>query len=279
VLARLSQKRLDPVVASGPEIPAGLRELPDTDDYLERNRSAWERWSSWQLADGRRAWQSDELRWGMWGTRESELRLLDGFGAKEDAIELGCGTGSVSAWLARRKMRPVAVDFAPSQVRAAEAFQEEFGVWFPTVQANAEQVSYDDASFDLAVTEYGACLWSDPRRWVPEAHRLLRPEGRLVFVTPSPLLVSCTPVDGATATNRLVRDHFSRLRVEFDAEGPVEFHLTHGHWVQLLRAVGFVIDDLIEVRPHPAASPRYGLVSPEWAQRWPSEDIWIAHKT
>ena len=66
--------------------------------------------------------------------------------------------------------------------------------------------------------------------------------------------------------------------MEFEPQGRVEFHLTHGHWIRLLRATGFVIDNLIEVRPAPAAKPRFDLVSPEWAQRWPSEEIWIAHK-
>jgi hypothetical protein len=31
---------------------------------------------------------------------------------------------------------------------------------------------------DLAVSEYGASIWCDPHRWIPEAHRLLRPGGR-----------------------------------------------------------------------------------------------------
>jgi len=278
-VVRASERHVDPIAPeSEPRIHADLRELPDRDDYLERNRTAWDRWSKSHIVDGRRAWQSDELRWGLWGTRESELGLLAGFDSGEDVIELGCGTGALSAWFARLHLRPVAVDFARSQLRGAESFQDEFGIWFPTVAENAEQVSFDNASFDLAVSEYGVSLWSDPRRWLVEAHRLLRPEGRLVFVTSSPLLVSCTPSDGSVAQDRLVRDHFGRFRVEFEENGPVEFHLTHGHWVHLLRAIGFVVDELVEVRPHPAASPRYGLVTPSWAQRWPSEDIWVAHK-
>jgi SAM-dependent methyltransferase len=277
-MARRSEERVDPgVPRAGSAVPDALRGAPDG-DYLERNRAAWESWSTSQLADGRRAWQNDELRWGLWETSESELGLLEGFGSGDDVIELGCGNGSLSAWFGRLKMRPVGVDFARSQIRAAEHFQDEFGVWFPTLHSNAEHVGYEDESFDLAVSEYGACLWSDPRRWAAEAHRLLRPEGRLVFVTPNPLLMSCTPADGSPPEDRLVRDHFGRLRVEFETDGPVEFHLAHGHWIQLLRAIGFTVDELIEVRPPPNASPRYRLVSVEWAQRWPSEDIWVAHK-
>ena len=256
-----------------------LSEAPPINrDYLARNRSAWERWAPDHIAAGRRAWQADELRWGLWGTPESDLRLLHGFGPGDDVIDLGCGTAEVSAWLARRDLRPVAVDFADAQIRSAEALQREFGISFPLLHQDAEQIAFDDESFDLVISAYGPSLWSDPRLWLPEAHRLLRPEGRLVFLTSGALLITCTPSDGTTPDERLVRDYFPRWCVEFESEGTIEFHLTHGWWVRLLRAIGFVLDDLVEVRPHSAATPRFGFVSPDWAQRWPSEEIWVAHK-
>jgi SAM-dependent methyltransferase len=247
-------------------------------EYIERNKAAWERWAPAHIAAGQKAWQTDELLWGLWGTPESELRLLNGFDSREDAIELGSGTAAISASLARRGLRPVAVDFAKAQLRSAETFQHEFGPRFPLVPANAENVPFDNESFDLAVSEYGASLWCSPHKWLPEAHRLLRPEGRLIFFTNSALLLTCTPTDGGPAGDRLIRDYFARYRVEFEPNAGVEFHLPHGYWVRLLRATGFVIDDLIEVQPPQSAKPRFNLASPEWAQRWPSEDIWIAHK-
>jgi hypothetical protein len=35
---------------------------------------------------------------------------------------------------------------------------------------------------------------------------------------------------------------------------------------------------LIEPRAPAGATTRYGFVSPEWARRWPSEEIWKARK-
>jgi SAM-dependent methyltransferase len=264
----------------GAAIHPELLELPAEArlEYIERNRAAWERWAPARIAAGRRAWQAEELLWGLWGTRESELSLLEGFESREDAIELGSGTAAISASLARRGLRPVAVDFAKAQLRAAETFQREFGPMFPLVPANAEDVPFDNESFDLAVSEYGASVWCSPHKWLPEAQRLLRPEGRLIFFTSSSLLLTCTSTDGGAVGDRLVRDYFGRYRVEFEPQGPVEFHLPHGYWVRLLRATGFVIDNLIEVQPPPSAEPSFDLVTTEWAQRWPSEEIWIAHK-
>jgi comEA protein len=100
----------------------------------------------------------------------------------------------------------------------------------------------------------------------------------LVFVTNSSHLISCTPDDGGLAGDRLVRDYFSRYWVEFEGSDAVEFHLTHGNWVRLLRTNGFVIEDLVETRPSEGAIPRTPIASADWAQRWPSEEIWVARK-
>ena len=92
-----------------------------------------------------------------------------------DVIELGCGTGYVSAWLARRGARPVGIDNSEAQLATARRFQREFELEFPLLHGNAEEVPFPDQSFDLAISEYGASIWCDPYRWIPEAARLLRP--------------------------------------------------------------------------------------------------------
>ena len=98
------------------------------------------------------------------------------------SIELGCGTAYWSAWLARRGARPVGLDNSSRQLATARVFQEEFDLRFPLVHADAERAPFRDASFDLAFSEYGAAIWCDPYRWIPEAARLLRPGGRLIFL-------------------------------------------------------------------------------------------------
>ena len=127
--------------------------------------------------------------------------------------------------------------------------------------------------------EYGACLWADPARWVPEAARLLRPGGQLVFLTNSFLLMLCMPVEeGVAATDRLLRAAFGMYRVEWPGDSGVEFHLSHGDWVRLLRRSGFSIEDLLEVRPTVGATTRYPFVTLEWARQWPCEEVWKARR-
>ena len=247
-------------------------------DYVERNRRAWDRWASLHASRAHTAWGGNDLPWGLWDTPEAKLHLLRDLPVGADVIELGCGTGAVSAWLTRAGLHPVAVDISRAQLDTAEQLQREFGITFPLVCENAENVPFDNASFDAAISEYGASLWCEPQHWLPEAHRLLKPGGLLIFFANASFLMTCTPEDGGAATDVLVRDYFSTYQLEFHEENAVEFHPSHGHWIRLLRTTGFEIENLIEVRPTRDATPRFAFVSVEWARRWPSEEIWIARK-
>jgi SAM-dependent methyltransferase len=247
-------------------------------DYVDKNRAAWDRWALHYTATGRKAWTEKELKWGIWGIPESDVELLTGLPAGADVVELGCGTASVSSWIARLGFRPVAVDISRRQLDVAAQLQKELGLEFPLIHANAEEVPYDTDSFDLAISEYGASLWCEPHRWLAEADRLLRPGGGLIFVTNSPLLMACTPESGARAGDQLVRDYFTSPVREYP-DGVVEFHLTHGTWIELLNAYGFSVERLVELRPKHGTQPRFDFVSIEWARRWPSEEIWVARKT
>ena len=190
-----------------------------------------------------------------------------------DVLELGCGTGYVSAWLTRLGARPVGVDLAARQLRIARALQEH-DLPFPLLQANAERPPLADRRFDLLISEYGltAC---DPRRWVPEAARLLRPSGRLVVLGTTPLSSMCTPTAG-TAGDRLVRDYFGMSALHLIDDRTLEFQLPHGDWVRLLRDSGFEVEDLVEIQAPDGARSRWPFVPLAWARRWPSEEVWKA---
>jgi len=46
----------------------------------------------------------------------------------------------------------------------------------------------------------------------------------------------------------------------------------------VLRRSGFEVLDLIELQAPPDATTGFAYVTPEWAHRWPSEEVWIARK-
>jgi SAM-dependent methyltransferase len=251
--------------------------MSPSEDSVARNVQIWTEDDAYLIESGRRAWASDKPSWGIWPVPESEVRALPEVAGK-DVVELGCGTAYWSAWLARRGARVVGVDPTPAQLERARHFQSEFQLEFPLVQAPAEQVPLETGAFDLAVSEYGASIWADPYRWIPEAARLLRAGGMLVFLRNSTLVILCSPDGEEPAKDCLQRPQFGMHR--FDQWDGVEFHLSHGDWVRLLRANGFEVEDLVELAaPSDAEThPHYGYVTADWGRRWPAEEIWVARK-
>ena len=252
-------------------------ELPE---HVARNRAQWDAWAADYVANGERSWRlgPGEETWGIWDIPERELRLLPDDLEGRDAIELGCGTAYVSAWLARRGARPVGIDNSEVQLQTARRLQEEHGLAFPLVHGNAEDVGYPDESFDFAISEYGASIWADPERWIPEAARLLRPGGRLVFLVNATLLMLCMPDEERPASTELLRPQRGLGRLEWSDDDSVNFALSHGDWIRRLRASGLDVEELRELYPPAGATTTFPYVTPEWAAQWPTEEVWVARK-
>ncbi len=248
--------------------------------HVIANREAWTKMSKNHYEPGRRAWESGVIDWGIWDVPESEIGALGDLSALrgKDVIELGCGTAYFSSWLARLGAKPTGIDVTPAQLDAAREFQRAYGIEFPLIEGSAEEVPLPDASFDLALSEYGASIWCDPFVWIPEAARLLRPGGRLVFLRNSTLVMLCMPdADDDKAKTELQRSQFGMCRLSW--EGQVEFNLPHGELIRLLHGNGFQVEDLIELYPpKDAGENRWNYVGLDWAKRWPSEEIWVARR-
>jgi SAM-dependent methyltransferase len=251
-------------------------------EHVRANREAWDRYAVEYIEGGRRNWAKPSPTWGIWAIPEDDLDLLPDDLEGKDVVELGCGTAYVSAWLARKGARPVGIDNSPAQLETARALQREFGMDFPLHLGNAEATPFEDASFDVAVSEYGAALWADPYAWIPEAARLLRPGGQLMFLTNAALVQLTVPDLEAAgpAGTELIRPYFGMHRTTWPDDTSVEFHLPHGEWIRVLRSAGFEVERLVEIQaPEGAvADPRWTFVTPEWARKWPSEEAWIARK-
>jgi SAM-dependent methyltransferase len=249
-------------------------------DYLSRTRSAWGKMSEDFFEPGRRAWSQSEWTWGIWNILESDIHALGDLSQFQGmkTIELGCGTGYISAWLARLGAEPVGIDPTPEQLANAWLFQQEFGIEFPLIEAYAENLPFEAESFDFAISEYGAAIWSDPYLWLPEAARVLKPGGRLVFLRNGILTALCTPNGNTIATPTMVRDYFGLNRIEWNPTEPEEFLLAYGPLIRLMRECGFDIENLIELQSPKDMKVRYEYIDSDWAHRWPSEEIWCVRK-
>jgi SAM-dependent methyltransferase len=230
---------------------------------------------------GRKAWAADEISWGIFAVPEAVVGALPDHVDGLEIIDLGCGTAYFASWLARRGARVTGVDISAEQLKTARSLQHRHDLHFPLILADAESVPVSNGSFDVAFSEYGASLWADPYRWIPEASRLLRPGGDLIFLVNGTfwvLTVPATDTEGPAA-DRLLRPYFGMYQIEWPAAPEVEFHLGYGDWIRLLRANDFEVVDLIEVQaPQEASVVSDGLVDPAWARDYPAEQIWRARK-
>ena len=250
-------------------------------DYVAKNRLLWDRQAGDWVAAGERSW-ADEPSWGIWATPESELELLPEDMTGMRTIELGCGTGYVSAWMIRRGAQAVGIDNSERQLATARRLAAEHQVEIELVHGNAECVPYDDASFDFAISEYGAAIWADPFVWIPEAARLLVSGGELVFLGNHPLVTLTQAFDSdAPATRKLLNPYFGMHRIDWrepDGTQGTEFNLPVSDWLRLFDQAGFDLVAYYELRaPRPGPELRF-YVTADWAHDYPSEQVWKLRK-
>jgi 2-polyprenyl-3-methyl-5-hydroxy-6-metoxy-1,4-benzoquinol methylase len=170
--------------------------------------------------------QSQESFWNHWNTESREDKPLDRESAnrgdwadhvlsglrlnKPRTIDIGCGTGWLSARLAKHGP-VVATDLAGDVIdRARERYPE---VNF--VAGDFAALGFDPGAFDVAVCLETLSHVADQQAFIGSIHRLLAPNGRLILTT----------------QNRTV---MSRLRVPPPGEGQIRNWVTHGQLKRLL---------------------------------------------
>lgn len=243
-------------------------------DDAERNRAFWDASADeYQAVQGR---QLDAVGagWGVWQIPEAELGILGEVDAR-DVLELGCGAAQFAIELARRGARVIGLDVSQRQLDHASGRVTEAGVAVRLVHASADDVPLPPDSLDIVFGDHGAMGFADPNRTVPEAARLLRDGGLLAFSMFTPIAEVCWPPGGEEPVDRLVSDYFGMHRVDLGHADHVEFQLPYGEWIRLFVANDFVLEDLVELRPGPAATSTYiGDAAREWGSRWPLEHVW-----
>ena len=247
------------------------------DSDARTNRRFWDRSADeYQERHGPQL-NERELAWGVWATPEVEVNVF-GPVTGQDILELGCGGGQWSIFLARTGAHPVGLDNSRQQLLHARRLMANAHVTFPVVHAAAERIPFADERFDVVFCDHGGMSFADPDLTVAEAARVLRPGGLLAFNMSSPLLFLCWSEWSETVEPKLHKDYFGMRRFEY-TDGLVEYQLPYGEWIRLFRKNGLVVEDLIELRPPKDATTTYEeLVPLEWARRWPAENIWKVRK-
>ena len=114
--------------------------------------------------------------------RVATVRAL-GINAGDRVLDIAAGTGTSSAAIARAGARVTALDFSPGMVAVGRQRHPEIEF----VEGDAQQLPFDDASFDAVTISFGLRNVNDPHRALAEMRRVLVPGGRVViceFTTP-----------------------------------------------------------------------------------------------
>jgi ubiquinone/menaquinone biosynthesis C-methylase UbiE len=197
-----------------------------------------------------------------------------------DVLEYGCGACQSGIRVAMRGARVVGLDVSATQLRAGLVAMEAAGVRVSVVQADGERIPFRDESFDLVFCDHGAMSFADPRVCVPEVARVLRPGGLFAFAMLTPWAwVASGEGDAVGWEFRMPYFGLHAIDIDDPSWRTTEFQLTYGDWIRLFRANGFVVEDLLELRPRPGAVSTY--VGPEelpWALDYPYDHIWKVRK-
>lgn len=253
-----------------------------TRDYLSINRDIWNADAANWVDFAKERWRLEQPEWGNWNNSENDLNLLPADMTGMDVIELGCGTGYVSYWMALRGARVTGIDLSPEQLATARGLTADLDADITFVEGNAEATGLPDKAFDFAISEYGASIWCPAENWLTEAWRLLRPGGQLVFLGNHPLSLICSPLDGSPAERALHRPYRQMwgadwTEVEFEPTG-VCFNLTMSGWMDLFAKIGFTIAGYQELYAPAWASGTRAAIPADWARNYPVEHVWRLNK-
>lgn len=100
--------------------------------------------------------------------------------ARGRVLEIGCGTGANFGYYEAMESL-TAVEPDPHMRKRSEQSQARLGLEMTLLDADAEALPFEDASFDSVVCTFVLCTIPNPERAVAEMYRVLRPDGVLVF--------------------------------------------------------------------------------------------------
>ncbi len=207
------------------------------------------------------------LRWCPEGLTEDRAGLLGSVvGCR--VLEVGCGAGQGSRWVARNGGLAVGCDIAEGMLAVGRRLNGTTGVPVPLVLADARHLPFADRSFDVAFTAFGAIPFvPDPGAIHREVARVLRPGGRWVFSTTHPM--RWVFADDPSAEHlRVVRPYFDTepyAEYHGDVLDYAEFQHTMADLVGDVLRAGFALEELIEPRWVEGNTEAWGAWSAERA--------------
>lgn len=140
----------------------------------------------------------------VYGASTRRMLLEAGLGEGSRVLDLACGIGAVSCWLASQvgaTGKVIAGDVNPDQLVVAKwhCAKCEHPAPIEYMEANAYDTGLASESFDIVHMRLLLCHLTDPVRVLAEAYRLLKPGGTLVCQDLRLSSIFCSPESQAYA--------------------------------------------------------------------------------
>lgn len=200
---------------------------------------------------------------------ESELRLLPPLTPGMKALELGCGEGQNSRWLARRGLQCTAIDISEGQLAYARKDAEAEGLTIDFRCSSIEDFEIPQEAYELITSSHAFEFVEDPFGLVKRVAAGLKPGGWFVLSTVHPVYngdwVEADEEDGSETWGRLLVNYFRPIDdVREQPEGEGESIASRAYpvsaWFNAFRAAGLRVERLEE--PPAAEHPAYA--SDDW---------------
>jgi SAM-dependent methyltransferase len=94
-------------------------------------------------------------------------------------LDVAAGNGNVALAAARRWCDVTATDYVPASLARARARAQADGMSLAFMEADAESLPFDDASFDVVTSSYGVMFTPDQKKAAAEMARVCRPGGKI----------------------------------------------------------------------------------------------------
>jgi SAM-dependent methyltransferase len=103
--------------------------------------------------------------------------------AHQTLLDVGCGTGVVAVTAARMGAKVHALDLSPNLVEHGKKNAALAGVEIEFKEGDVEALPYDDATFDVVLSQFGHMFAPRPEVAIMEMLRVLRSGGTIAFST------------------------------------------------------------------------------------------------
>jgi ubiquinone/menaquinone biosynthesis C-methylase UbiE len=103
-----------------------------------------------------------------------------------EVLDVACGTGMATIPAARRGARVTGVDFAPALLEVARERGADAMVEVDWIEGDAQQLPFEDASFERVISTFGHMFAPDHGRTADELLRVCRPGGSIAVACWAP---------------------------------------------------------------------------------------------